>query len=76
MRLEEWALTYGDRISGKVYGSHRFDDGHRVTTSSVMSVIPKTKSVKTSSGSLYRLGEPLSGEMTFEALSRHFSEGK
>jgi hypothetical protein len=68
IKLENWSLGNAPddmyyapevrkvRLSGDVYNHPRFEDGKKVTTSSVKEVNGKV--ITTSSGSVYELGEP------------------
>lgn len=68
MRIENWAvITPADdpykvpelrkpSLQGKVFGHPRFEDGHRVTTSSIQGKT-ETGEVVTYSGSHYKLGQ-------------------
>lgn len=66
MRIEDWAVIYGDhssgvfstdnRITGTVYGHPDFPDGSVITTTRIMDCTNRV--ITTLSGSLYTLGEP------------------
>lgn len=66
MRLENWAVVNTDpyrapedqkpHLSGKVYGHPRFEDGHDIVTSHIVSIDAVNHTVTTNSGSVYELG--------------------
>lgn len=68
MKLENWALTPTDRnpylapelqsmvLIGEVYGHPRFEEGHHISTSTIVG--KRGEVILTRSGSEYELGEP------------------
>jgi len=64
MRLENWSIQHGaynapeqgSYFIGEVYGHPTRPDGRRVHTSMIVEVDPETETVRTHSGSIYKLG--------------------
>lgn len=63
MRIENWAVvSVGNNpytplsLQGRVFGHPRFDDGKRITTSSIVGKNSKNE-ILTASGSSYELGQ-------------------
>jgi hypothetical protein len=60
--LQEWSTRAPDHLCGRVFGHGTYEDGTLITTSRVMRVElvgPKLLPLAhTSSGSVYRLGDP------------------
>ncbi len=74
-RLEQWALVFGSRLHGLVYGHPNFTDGTRITTSSIQHVDKDNEEVHTHN-TIYVLGttDP-NYEATFPNARERFFNG-
>jgi hypothetical protein len=75
MQLRNWSfgIDTPGRVSGEVYGNPKFADGTFVTTSRITAVDPVAKVVRTHSGSLYKLEEPVADyEVCFPNAKERF----
>lgn len=66
--LESWYWLPDGRLEGVVYNHPRLGNCRTVTTSPVERLDADIRTVRTKSGTLYRLGRPLYQHLDFEHL--------